>query len=194
MGNGSFSPNSPIKGHRRCPGTRKMLHALKKRPNCDYLMVDEFKTSQVCGLCFNLFGVGTKLHRFKVCKFCIPLQVALPAKRIITTLGKRALQFERRIARGVMGLVAMNIDGRAAAEAHPNQQQRRLVSKITQFDKTVPLPRNVDAVDDEEAVQCNPVASTSEFDCIVQIPRLRSIVWHRDISAAKIMIYKGTVN
>lgn len=52
IGASDFSPNSPIKGYIRCPSTKLLLHRLKiKGDAVDVLMIDEFNSSQVCGIC-----------------------------------------------------------------------------------------------------------------------------------------------
>lgn len=46
IGGVEFSPQSRIKGHVRCSGIRKLVQALKKYFNCDFVFVDEYNTSQ----------------------------------------------------------------------------------------------------------------------------------------------------
>lgn len=195
LGNAGLSPNSPIKGYRKCPGTRKLLDALKKRPNCDFLMIDEWMTSQVCALCFERFNGSKKADRFKVCRQCDVKPTAMQATTIVTKTTKRTLQFERRVERRVQRLIAreneMNLDG-AAAEAIPNQQRRSLVPNLTRFDKTVMPPRNVGIVNDEDEENAVPSTSTTtNVGRNAENTQRRTIVWQRDISAAKLMIYKG---
>lgn len=70
IGGAEFSPNSPIKGHVRCPGIRKLIKALKKHEDCDYVFVDEHNTSRHCGKCIRRFDDSTKNNRFKQCIKC----------------------------------------------------------------------------------------------------------------------------
>lgn len=63
LGDAEYKPDSRIRHkHIRCPGTRKIQVFLRKKRNCDILMVDEYNTLQVCGLCDKKFEKS--VHKF----------------------------------------------------------------------------------------------------------------------------------
>lgn len=96
IGGAEFSANSPIKGHIRCPGIRKITKAINKYKNCDYVFVDEYKTSQLCGICLTPF-VGPKSARFKTCIHCPKAEhIIKKATAIVSKKPKRLMQKERR--------------------------------------------------------------------------------------------------
>lgn len=176
---GSTPANSPIKikKYMRCPGVRKLIAAFKKRDNCIIRMVDEYMTSQHCALCFKQFPQATRSHRFKNCYNCIPHQILhdlrlLPSV-IVTKVSKRVLQMRRTIERTWREMREMGDAVAATLQDAPNTQ--RLVSKKQRFFKTW-LP-NVVVINEyiEEATEIKP----------------RTTVWHRDIVAAKLILYKG---
>lgn len=159
IGAANMSPSSPIKKYQRCPGTRKLATSLKKKRNCDIVFVDEYKTSQKCGRCFQQFPDGTRADRMKCCKRCVPLAEAEPASTITSLINKRKLVALRRKKEEEQ---AQQQQG-----AYPQHISAVMVSKKTQLvKKTKLLP-----VTEEEYVG--------------------STIWHRDISAAKLILYKG---
>lgn len=173
IGAGQIAANSiiSIKKHVRCPGTRKLINAFKKRGNCVIRMVDEWMTSQLCGRCFNRFPRWTKPKRFKKCDNCIPDEhLGLP-EMIVTNVSKRALQMYRATIRVWQEMAEQ---GDAIAAILTQRDTGRLVSKKQRFLKTW-LPNAVNA-GTEDAAQAQKVLKT---------------VWHRDISAAKLILYKG---
>lgn len=170
---GSTSPNSPIKikKHVRCPGTRKLIEAFQKRGNCIIRMVDEWMTSQHCARCFKQFDRRTRSHRFKKCENCVPNPRVWLPELIVTNVSKRALQMKRAILSVWRDMKEM---GDAIATAMLQPTTGRLVSKKQRFWKIWPqMPVNVGT---EEAVQPQSPLTT---------------VWHRDIVAAKLILYKG---
>lgn len=173
IGSGGSTPaNSPIKikKHVRCPGTRKLVFAFKKRGNCIIRMVDEYMTSQHCARCFKRFPQNTRSHRFKKCEQCKPnVYVRLPAK-IVTIVSKRGLQMMRTIERAWREMREMGDAIAATLRDRPNTGH--LVSKKQCFSKTwLPMAVNGGM---EDAAQT----------------KLKT-VWHRDIAAAKLILYKG---
>lgn len=94
IGGAGFSPNSPIKGHVRCPGVRKFTTAVKKYPQCDVLFVDEFNTSQYCGICVKRFPRHMKSSQYEKCTDCIE-EIVPKAPCIIARKPKRLYQRER---------------------------------------------------------------------------------------------------
>lgn len=171
IGAGGNSPNSPIsiRKHVRCPGTRKLIEAFEKRSNCIVLMVDEFNTSQHCAKCFNKFDRRTKAFRFKQCSNCQPNHILQLPTRIITNVSKRILQMRRTIIKEWQQMRNM---GNQIAAVLTQSSTRRLVSKKQSFLKTW-LP-NANVNGDGRA--------TAESEITV---------WHRDICAAKLILYRG---
>lgn len=178
LGAAELAPNSPIgiKKRLRCPGTRKLLASFKKLGNCIVLFVDEYYTSQTCAKCFGRFDRRTKKNRFKICQQCHPNEHALLPGTIISKLSNRQLKKMRK-------------EKREEIERHRQQQQpqqnvnqqwnvvnptrpaaQRLVSKIVKFYKWL---------ENENG----DLEYTAE----------EKTVWHRDIVAAKCILYKGIV-
>lgn len=169
IGAGTIAANSPIsiKKYVRCPGTRKLVQAFRKRSNCVIFMVDEYNTSQHCAKCFNRFERRTKRYRFKMCANCQPNPILQLPTLIVTNVSKRALQMKRAI----MGVwMEMRDQGNAIAAALTSTNTRRLVSKKQCFLKTWQPNANVNG---EDAAQSHKT------------------VWHRDICAAKLILYRG---
>lgn len=169
---GSTSPNSPIKikKHIRCPGTRKLVGALKSRGNCVVRMVDEWMTSQHCARCFRRFDPRTKSHRFKKCTNCLPNPIVRLPTVIVTNVSKRIMQMKKAII-SVWRDMAMMGDAIAAALTQ-QQTTGRLVSKKQRFLKT-----------------WQPTAGLNVD--VENVARPLTTVWHRDIAAAKLILYKG---
>lgn len=168
VGAGGNDANSPIriKKYVKCPGTRKLVHFLKRRRNCVIRMVDEWMTSQHCGKCFTRFPQWTRPKRFKKCDNCVPDDRLEPAESIVTNVSKRVLQFERAIMR-VWRKMAR--EGNEIAATLVGRNQKRLVSAKQRLRATW-QPNAMDAASEEAA---------------------HPTVWHRDISAAKLILYKG---
>lgn len=174
VGCGTIAANSPIKirKHVRCPGVRKLIGALKKRANCIVRMVDEFNTSRVCARCFSRFPDWTKDKRYKKCDNCEPNEILRLPTRIVTNVSKRVLQMRRNIVKMWREMRDM---GNEVAAILTQSNTGRLVSKKERFLKTWQPNANVD----------------DEMENAVQPQRLLKTVWHRDISAAKLILYKG---
>lgn len=146
IGAASINNSSPIKKHKRCPGTRRLMTALTKKPGVNCVFVDEYFTSQKCGRCFEPFPEGTRLHRFKICRPCVPLEEALPADRIWSDVGKKKLRRQKQ-------------------ENH-QQQASPMVRKKTRYIKNT--------------------------DLLPAGENRTQTIWHRDITAAKLILYKGS--
>jgi hypothetical protein len=185
---GSTPANSPIKikKHVRCPGTRKLIAAFKKRSNCVIRLVDEYMTSQHCARCFKRFPLATRGDRYKVCVGCVPNPIVQLPKLIVTHVSKRLLQMRRAIERVwramretgdvliEMGDELMDDIAAVMAIFQDDPNTGRLVSKKQRFFKTwPPMPVNVEI---EGNADGQPLLTT---------------VWHRDIAAAKLILYKG---
>lgn len=132
----------------------------------------------------------TKKHRFKHCSRCIPSPIAgleLPSE-IVTTLGKRELKVlrkekrqENQLNRNRNALQAQNAVQPMEEDEDFVQnavdvpvQQGRLVSKIVKYYKEWPLNAPHNGLDNAASEQ-----------------QTMSIVWHRDIVAAKCILIKG---
>lgn len=191
FGGASLAPNRPIglKKRKRCPGTRKFVVSVKKLGHSRIKFVDEYYTSQTCPNCFKRFPQNTRRHRFKLCKECDPpasMQEGGLPKEIITRISKRAMQFDRKLVRNFPHIFLERTPPRnqrnVGNAAQPNVQiQQRYVPSIIVYSKE--WPRN-DAVFHE--LDLGAVSENSE-----QKQKLPSVVWHRDISAAKCIMYKG---
>lgn len=174
IGSGGSTPASSIirvKKHVRCPGTRKLLGAFKKRSDCVIRMVDEWMTSQHCARCFKRFPQNTRSHRFKKCVDCVPNPAVRLPTLIVTNVGKRILQMRRAIQRTWNEMQEMGDAIAATLQNRPNSGH--LVSTKQCFVKTW-LPNVLGNVETEEAAQTT-----------------LTTVWHRDIVAAKLILYKG---
>lgn len=165
---GSTPASSPIKikKHVRCPGTRKLIFAFKKRANCIIRMVDEYMTSQHCARCFKRFPQNTRSHRFKKCDQCNPNWIVRLPSLIVTDVSKRVLQMRRTIERTWREMRQMGDAIAATLRDRPNTGH--LVSKKQRFSKT-----------------WQPMAVDGEMEDAAPT------VWHRDIAAAKLILYKG---
>lgn len=136
-------------------------------------MVDEWMTSQHCARCFKQFDRRTRSHRFKKCENCVPNPIVRLPNLIVTNVSKRILQMKRAI---VSVWRDMKMMGDAIASALLKPTTGRLVSKEQRFAKTWQLIA-VNGMEEEAAAQ----------------PSSLTTVWHRDIAAAKLILYKGRV-
>lgn len=179
MGAGQIAANSPIsiRKHVRCPGTRKLIGAFKKLGNCVVRMVDEFKTSQMCARCFRPFPRITKSYRFKKCDNCVPNPDLRLPTLIVTDVSKRVLQMRRTIMKMWQEMGDM---GDAIAASLTQSNTGRLVSKKQRFQKTWQPNANVN--DEEDLLS---MESSDQQQTVLKT------VWHRDIAAAKLILYKG---
>lgn len=176
LGAGGQIRNSPIKirKHVRCPFNRKLIGSFKKR-SCIVRMVDENNTSQHCGVCVKRFHRRTKSYRYKKCENCVPdLELLLPAT-IVTNKSKRQLQIERTIMGEWQRMRDEEADDIAAMLTEPITGS--LVPKKQRFSKTWTPNANVIG-DDNDTAQPQPINHTT--------------VWHRDISAARLILIRGT--
>lgn len=175
FGNGQMPANSPIRirKHVRCPFSRKLIGALEKR-KCIVRMVDEFCSSQHCGVCVKRFPRRTKPFRYKKCENCRPKDLLLPPT-IVTNKSKRDLQMERTIMKAWQRMRDEEANEIAAMLTEPIAG--RLVPKKQRFSKTWSPNANVNGDVDDAAAESQPVKHTT--------------VWHRDISAARLILYRG---
>ncbi|XP_031618447.1 uncharacterized protein LOC116337743 isoform X2 [Contarinia nasturtii] len=171
IGAAQIAPNSPIgiKKRLRCPGLRRLLNSFKKLGNCIVRLVDEYNTSQTCAKCFRPFDRRTKSDRYKVCQHCIPSedessQWNLP-NVIITMKSNRVYQQLRKYAVDFVNRL------NAANPDHIPMDSDGLVSKLQVCFKNWQL--NTGIWKDDRA------------------PFQLKTVWHRDIVAAKNIMYKG---
>lgn len=155
-----------IKKQLRTPGTRKLLASFKKLRNCVVRKVDEYNTSQTCAKCFRPFDRRTKKHRYKVCHECIPNAANITIANhlsgvIIAKMSNRLYQRERKHVVGEY----------RRFNVHP-VHSHGLVPSLNVWSKNWQL--NTD----------NTWSDSNH-------PHQRKTVWHRDIVAAKCILYKG---
>lgn len=169
IGSANMAANSPIgiKKRLRCPGVRKLMNSFKKLNNCVVRFVDEFKTSQTCGKCFRAFDRRTKRDRYKVCHQCIPHATNITtdkhlSKVIISKMSNRQYQQERRRV----------VDGYRQGNVHP-VFSHGLVPKLSVWFKNWQLNAENNTWNDSRH------------------PHQLKTVWHRDVVAAKCILYKG---
>lgn len=118
-------------------------------------------SSQTCAICYARFDRRTKNDRYKVCQDCRPDARAMLPAIIVTKQSRRELHYHRQFERFYRGHAGLPI---------PNGE--RLVSKTKVVFKQWPLEREPgDAVD--------------------AVNQPKKTVWHRDIVAAKCILYIG---
>lgn len=174
FGNGDTPPNSPIKikKHVKCPGSRKLTKAFKRRGDCIVIPTDEFYTSQTCGRCFGRFDPLTRPNKFKVCNDCQAKREAMLPSKIVTQWGKRDLQAIRK----------MNREMRAA---NPNELVP-LLAKVKTYHKRWQInPATGEIVN----AAAQHLFDFDDGDVQRRIPH--KTVWHRDVVAAKCILIKG---
>lgn len=191
FGGAEMSPNRPIsiKKHVRCPGNRKMIKSFKKRRNCVVNIVDEYYTSQTCGLCGARFDPRTKSHRFKVCHDCKPSPEMMLPSVIVTKQSKRMISLMKFLIEKELEDANGNQAAGVAAEAHPIQPDAgSLLSKVKVHIKTW-LVNPVSGV--LEYVDAKQPAEIEFVDWATHQPKIHKTVWDRDIVAAKCILIKG---
>lgn len=178
LGAGTVAANSPIsiRKHVRCPGNRKLKTAFEKR-GCPVFMVNEYMTSQHCAKCFTRYDRRTKAYRFKTCHNCQPNDIVWLPTMIVTNVSKRALQMKRSIMKEWKIMAKY---GNAIAAMLTEPQTKRLVSQKQRFLKNWQPNANVHG---EEG-----------GGDTTQSQRPHKTVWHRDICAAKLILYRGEFN
>lgn len=164
-----MAPNSPIgiKKFKRCPQIRAIIRCAKKYIDCVVRLVPEHFTSQTCANCHRRFPRNTKAHRFKVCRGCRAIHKGDP-------------------------------------NVQPNTDKNVNLPKkiVTQHSKRdLQLYRDVartEALEMNQPVNCPLVPKVKicrknwpPIDMAQDDPKLPTVVWHRDIVAAKCILYKG---
>lgn len=166
IGSATMAANSPIgiKRRLRCPGTRRLVRSFKKLGNVIVRFVDEWKTSQTCAKCFWPFDRQTKRDRYKVCPVCIPIFPDTMRWQLPDRIiaDRSNRDIERERKQAIQ-------DG---GQAGRGPRSQRLVSKINKFFKNW---------------QLNGVTGNWEELILSKL----NTVWHRDIVAAKCILYKG---
>jgi hypothetical protein len=193
------NPKCPFKlaKHVRCPGNRKLSKSINKMPGNVIRRTSEYDTSNNCGRCFKRFPAAMKNMRYKVCENCVlnandwP-ETLQPPTKIVTVKNTEMLRLDRDEW----------VD--AAIEQNPNlnreQTQRdaqRYVSKVICYRKNW---QQIDAATEEDEADgilqdLRVLYITNEDGCEVDVEpqnqRVLKTVWHRDISAAKLILYRG---
>lgn len=167
LGNAELHPNRPIgiKKNKRCPGVRKFVISIKKLGHSMVMFVDEYFTSQTCANCFGRFDRNTRRNRFKVCKKCKPTNEDIENACLPTKIITQ------------LGKRALKIKREFWRNLYPNHgiqlqypQQGRLVSRVVKYRKNW-QPTNLNGG-----------------------LKGKTVVWHRDVVAARCILYKGTIN
>lgn len=178
MGAARAAANSPIKikKHVRAPGNGAMLKSFWKMEGNTFRMTNEFRSSRLCGRCYSPFPLSTLSHRIKVCDWCWPDNdewpdgLKLPQKIVMKS--KLVLKAERRTIRNAI------VDD-------PNYAAG-FVSKVICYRKNwQQIAANQVIINNDEHKDDNE--DDIKFD---GTPVLQTI-WHRDISAAKLIMYRG---
>lgn len=179
LGAAELAPNRPIgiKGRKRCPGTRKLIVSVKKLGHSLIKFVDEYFTSQTCANCFGRFPRNTRANRYKMCPNCQPNAEANLPHKIVTRKRRRELKADRDLIRNHPNQVNF------AIPPNPNQRpNRRLLTKMKFIYKQWTI-NDVNQELDEAAAAAEQQQQ--------QQPRGWNVYWHRDIVAAKCILYKG---
>lgn len=151
-------------------------------PNNVIKMTNEFRTSRLCARCFTPFPLNTLKHRYKVCDFCLPDQnewpddLKLPTK-IVTKKSKRMLLSQRRQLR----------------EAMIENQAIGFVSKMICYHKNWQQPDSNHIIADDMDFTEDVIPDEFINEPNPPNPPILKTIWHRDISAAKLILYRGTV-
>lgn len=221
VGGAKMSPNMPfgIPKGKRCPGTRRFMASVKKLGNgSDVWFVNEEFTSQTCANCHRKFPMNTRPHRFKVCRECPRnAQLILPMPQLIVTKKNRkrlraecreldrpeALEIWTQVIQAKENItesdrVLLEILAEPFALEQTTDQGRFGLRK-SYFRKN--WHRNPEAVEEDSADAAAPIDEYYVEDLSEEPmqpppqdpgpPRAFSIVWHRDISAALCIMYKG---
>lgn len=158
------SGSSPIgiKKYKRCPGARGIIKSVKKLGHSDTKLTPEDFSSRTCANCHRRFPLNTYKDRFKMCKGC------------------------RAIHRG---------DPNVQANTDRNVNLPRKI--VTQYSKRVLQLARDEALNDRP-VNCPMVPKVNvcrktwpPIDMAQDDSRLPTVVWHRDIVAAKCILYIG---
>lgn len=159
------------------------------------IKTSEFDTSQLCARCFVRFPNAIKNHRFKTCEQCIPNPLDWPETlqlptKIVTVKNTEMLRLDRDEW----------VD--AAIQQNPNQTReeaqrdaQRYVSKVICYHKNW---QHIDAATDEDENEPNWEDLQTLFEYYEredvaeqQNQHILKTVWHRDICAAKLIMYRG---
>lgn len=178
IGAGHIAPNSPISIQKRvrCPGTRKLVEAFEKRGNCYVFTVHGTRMAHIT-IVWQMFpSISTPNQK-------LPLQ---EMRRLSTESSFNAANTDRHKCEQAKALQMkwtimkiwgeMGNRGNAIAAALAQRNTARLVSKKQRFLKTW-AP--------------NAVIADAEEDAEAQPRKVLKTVWHRDISAAKLILFRG---
>lgn len=76
LGDANLPGSSPAKGYRRTK-VRALFEKMGRRRNCTVFMVDEFRTTKLCSMCFRVLeqpkkdGRVNKKYRYYLCRSCV---------------------------------------------------------------------------------------------------------------------------
>ena len=163
LGGAELHPSRPIgiKRRKRCPGTRKLVVSIKKLHHSRVIFVDEYFTSQTCPNCFGRFAQNTRKNRIKICKKCKPTNPHIGEAQLPN---KIVTQLGKKALEVARFLWRMDIDKYPSVRMVEHGARR--VSKVVTYRKNwQPAPNG-------------------------QL-KGKTVVWHRDIAAARCILYKG---
>jgi len=207
LGAAQMPANRPfgIKNRKRCPGTRKLVISLKKLGNCYVLFVDEYFTSQTCANCFERFLPTTRRDRFKVCRDCKPILnmrcAELPTK-VVTERSKKEMKARREAVKCLLRTERRAVALSALLGANPiepithNRFKKfgRLASKVAFYRKNWRLNGLNVGLNyglNNAAVSLPSQQQQQTLQQLLRAPVGSTVVWHRDIVAARCIMYKG---
>lgn len=188
IGASELSPSSIIrvKGNVRCPGNRKCARSFKK---CGSIVryTDEYNTSQHCGRCCRKFQPNFRPKRFKTCFNCVPdpaYDMMLP-NLIVNEMANRPLKELRKNVR--------NWERGNQVNGPLRENRERLVSKVDIYRKNWQLNQLENLDMEAEAGADAVIGDAAAIVVAVADPMLTisKTTWHRDISAARLIWFKG---
>lgn len=164
LGGAELHPNRPIgiKRRKRCPGLRKLVASIKKLGHSFVIFVDEYFTSQTCANCFGRFDRNTRQHRIKICKKCKPTNNDIVNACLPNNI---ITQLGKRALKRAREFAKDHLRLGLRLIRQPGE---RLVSKVVNYQKN-----------------WQPSNLTGQLIG-------KTIVWHRDVVAARCILYKGT--
>lgn len=102
VGDAFLPGNSPAKGYVRSK-VRLLFEIMSRRRNCTVFFVDEFRTTKLCSLCFNVLEQPTKngrvkkKYRYYLCRGCQKVPESIEAvDRVNSRKSNRRLTEQRR--------------------------------------------------------------------------------------------------
>lgn len=209
MGASETAPSTiiSVRGHVRAPGNKKWATSFRKCGGC-IKWTDEYNTSQFCGRCVQRFDARFRSKRFKTCFHCNPsteYNLMLP-RLIVNEMAHRKLKRRKADVK------------RLARNGHlilqPIEERKRLVrlfyfvidftsysvydnsfflkvSKIDIYRKNWQPNQFGNLVDMEADAEADADIGNAAAAADYPMQAISKTVWHRDITAARLIFYKG---